>query len=861
MSDLTYLDFDLAIDREGDIYRAHLLQSPAGQAQVHFQRPLTDDQLENFYLRVGRTRAGVRRIDSSEMQAAKRCGERLFSEVFKDELYACWRSSLTTARAQGKGLRLRLRIHAPDLHEMPWEYLYNPSQDLFLGLSVETPIIRYFESSRPVEPLTVTPPLRVLAVIASPSDCPALDVTMEWEKLVATLEPLARAGLVALERVQPPTLDALQRRLRQGEWHVFHFMGHGRFAARNEDGELLFEDARGRGNALSGTYLGPFLRDHKPLRLAVLNACEGARASASDPFAGVAQGLVRHGIPAVIAMQFEITDQAAITFTQEFYAAIADGYPVDGALAEARKAIFAQGNDIEWGIPVLFTRSSDGRIFQVASSPRQPPVNLEELYDLGLSASLLGDWERASSYFEQILALRPDYEDAAAKLAEARALRARPAPSTADQLKQFYRSGLRAMDQGQWQQACDFLRQVVALQDDYSNAASLLRMAEARMTESQPKPQTPPTISNLPAAICLETVGGVATTLLARGTALPAKRAMIFSTAADRQAAVEVHLGFGHGPAMADTISLGKFLLDGIPPAPRGVPQIEVTIQVDQRLQLTVSAQDLATGRSKTFDPVDLSPLAPAAGAETSPPAATGGGDDRPADKGAGRASGGFDWNQWAAGARGESGVNVSSGDTADLFGGGGGDFSEFFQRIFGDTASRTPATRAVEHPLTISLAEAALGTERVLAIDQGDGQQKRLTARIPGGVRTGSKVRLTGALGQGGQDLYLVVTVADHPLFQRSGDDLVLQYPVENRRALLGRTIQAPLLEGGKTSVRLPAKITDGMEVRVAGKGVRQLNGEARGDLRIVLRPYEPDKIDQRLLEQATRIKTALEG
>jgi hypothetical protein len=107
------------------------------------------------------------------------------------------------------------------------------------------------------------------------------------------------------------------------------------------------------------------MHDERTLRLAVLNACEGARTSRADPFAGAAQSLVQQGVPAVIAMQFEITDQAAVVFTHEFYAALADSYPVDAALAEARKAIFAQGNDVEWGTPVLTMRAPDGRIFNV----------------------------------------------------------------------------------------------------------------------------------------------------------------------------------------------------------------------------------------------------------------------------------------------------------------------------------------------------------------------------------------------------------------------------------------------------------------------------------------------------------------
>ncbi len=79
---------------------------------------------------------------------------------------------------------------------------------------------------------------------------------------------------------------------------------------------------------------------YAPERLAVLNACEGARQSSTDPFSGVAQALVQQGLPAVVAMQFEITDVAAQLFSQDFYAALADNYPIDAALAQARLGVF-----------------------------------------------------------------------------------------------------------------------------------------------------------------------------------------------------------------------------------------------------------------------------------------------------------------------------------------------------------------------------------------------------------------------------------------------------------------------------------------------------------------------------------------
>ena len=83
-------------------------------------------------------------------------------------------------------------------------------------------------------------------------------------------------------------------------------------------------------------------------------------------------------IPAVIAMQFEISDEVAIVIAHEFYTALAAGYPVDAALAEPRKAAFTGGNSAEWGIPVLYLRSADGRIFGV-TPPMQGPVARREV--------------------------------------------------------------------------------------------------------------------------------------------------------------------------------------------------------------------------------------------------------------------------------------------------------------------------------------------------------------------------------------------------------------------------------------------------------------------------------------------------
>jgi nucleoside phosphorylase len=399
----SYINFDLAIERAGDHYRAHVLQSFAGEGSVEFELPFSALELENFILKIGHARRGSwrsgRGSDSSEMAAAKKFGAKLFGAVFQGDVYTCLLASMQEARTNKQGVRVLLRL-PPELTNLPWEYLYNPERNQFFSLSVDTPLVRYFEMTPSVHSLVVKLPLRLLVVISSPSDYSPLDVEREWRNLYVVLQPLVAQGLVEIDRLEDASLLALQRQLRHDEYHIFHFIGHGIFDERKQDGVLLFTDQQGRGHPLNGQDLGTVLRDHYSLRLAVLNACEGGRTGKDDPFLGVAHSLVQMGLPAVIAMQFEISDSAATQFSQEFYTALADGYGVDAALGDARKAIFASGNSAEWGTPVLFSRIMDGRIFDLkpALAAHEIPVNRPPGSDLSQVDNLSQDSAKKNAY-------------------------------------------------------------------------------------------------------------------------------------------------------------------------------------------------------------------------------------------------------------------------------------------------------------------------------------------------------------------------------------------------------------------------------------------------------------------------------
>jgi len=105
----------------------------------------------------------------------------------------------------------------------------------------------------------------------------------------------------------------------------------------------------------------------------------------------------------------------------------------------------------------------------------------------------------------------------------------------------------------------------------------------------------------LPLSLGIETLGGINTNMIAKNTTIPTAKTQIFSTAADNQTSVEINVLQGERPMATDNRSIGRFILDGVPPSPRGIPQIEVTFDIDANGILTVTAKDKATGKTQSI--------------------------------------------------------------------------------------------------------------------------------------------------------------------------------------------------------------------------------------------------------------------
>ncbi len=354
-------------------YPVQIIESPAGQASG----TLTLD-LEAL-------RAALNDLDGGAANEASltSVGRTLFNALLPESLQNLYHTSLGLARGAGKRLRLRLRADPPELAALPWEYLYDPSADLFLGISPDTALSRYVQVSEPLPPpMAVTPPLRVLIALSSPDNLSEYNLApLKSEREVGLVRQALQDKNVALDVLEHTVAAPLRQKLREFKPHVVHMIGHGLF--KNELGWLVIEDDDHKVRLIGERQFREFFLGADETRLVLLNVCQGASQSSARVISGLAPQLVRRGLPAVVAMQAKVPDRAAVTFASEFYQWVADGWSVDVATAQGRRAIYLDyGSDnTAWSAPVIFMRAPDGVLFAapqasapLATTPPQPGV-------------------------------------------------------------------------------------------------------------------------------------------------------------------------------------------------------------------------------------------------------------------------------------------------------------------------------------------------------------------------------------------------------------------------------------------------------------------------------------------------------
>jgi WD40 repeat protein len=321
----------------------------------------------------------TRQVLSLAEQEVRETGQALFTAALGTGAVAGrYEASAALAAQRDEPLQIVLRIDAPELAGLPWEAMYDPGAGGYVCRLHE--LVRYVPVAAVPPPLRVRLPLRVLGVISAPRGLAPLDTGREREQLERALSRLTGQRLAEISWAEP-TWAGLHEKLLDGPWHVLHFIGHGDFDPGRDEGVLALTAGDGRADLVGSSRLADLLRQARPMpRLVVLNSCSGGAGSSGDLFSGTAAALARGGISAVAAMQYAISDPAAVAFARGFYAALARGRNVDQAVSAGRIAILGTGEDtLEWITPVLYVRGRDTRLFDIpapapadADAPPEP---------------------------------------------------------------------------------------------------------------------------------------------------------------------------------------------------------------------------------------------------------------------------------------------------------------------------------------------------------------------------------------------------------------------------------------------------------------------------------------------------------
>ncbi|MEM7128933.1 MAG: CHAT domain-containing protein [Chloroflexota bacterium] len=379
----SFVNFDLSIEPGDYNFLAVVQSSPAGIAEEPISIPIHHQEILFFWQQMTSEFENPDADLDAQFSRAQDLGERLFRFVFPQTLQSRFTQSMEMAYAQRQQIRLRLILsEVPELTYLPWEFLYDPSQKLFLSLSPHVVLARQIDRLHQIPSIGVRQPLRMLTVIPTPNNLPDFDREREWLALVDTLDHLALEGKMIIEHLHPPTPFNLQRQLREKEYHILHFIGYGEFDNFAQDGLLIFEDEAGRAKTVSGQHLGTMLRDHNTLRLVNLNlrhplTKRGSGASIEpSPFVAVAKSIVQRGIPAVITLVHEMPPFAMLTFYDELLSALTEYASMESAVRQARQAVLSAQHSAAWGVPIYVTRSTDGRLYyDLAQGPPEKRLN------------------------------------------------------------------------------------------------------------------------------------------------------------------------------------------------------------------------------------------------------------------------------------------------------------------------------------------------------------------------------------------------------------------------------------------------------------------------------------------------------
>ncbi|MGW8355687.1 CHAT domain-containing protein [Streptomyces wedmorensis] len=480
-------DLELEVSRtHADAYEVRVVHAAAGgepSVTLHLDVAGLLDRRAALEATVLASAVQARRAVSATEAPVREVGQQLFEALFTGPVYGTYRASSGVAQERQERLRIVLRLKTPELALLPWETLFDPDAQVYLCR--QEPLVRHVPARYTPEPLKVKPPLRILAVIASPRGLPLLDIDAERNRLEEALADQIDAGRVELTWVPQASWDRVHRSLLEGEWHVLHFIGHGDYDEGADEGLIGLVDSGGGPDLVEASRLVDLLGEARPTpRLVVLNSCASAQGGTRDVFSSTGATLVRSGISAAAAMQFTVSDRAAIRFAHGFYTALAHGRRIDEAAQSGRIAILGTGrHTLEWITPVLYVRGDTAQLFTFAaessplSVPRTPPdtgrrdAPLRDLYVRAAAEVRVGRHGRAVELLDDLITLDPDYP-AAVALRETAVHQRR--------LSEAYEQATDAEAAGDWTAAIGAYTEILRTDQGYKDAVARRESCQAR---------------------------------------------------------------------------------------------------------------------------------------------------------------------------------------------------------------------------------------------------------------------------------------------------------------------------------------------------------------------------------------------
>lgn len=372
MENYTDLNISFGAKDADGAYPLYAKADVAGDARGSMRLPTEDPEYQDLV-------AKFMTFQTSEA-ILTRLGEKLFAALFQSQMRDLYLGVQGAVRSDPDlGLRIKLVFSAQtaEVAALPWEFISEPGHGPLALLDCS--IVRYPELPTPALPLAGSLPLRVL--LTSAITPPPTTIAAELDAVEEALKSLGDQVVITKEpHLTGPKLQRLLRREADQQFHVWHFVGHGGVGADGSTGMLALEEL----NSVSGQLADPFLfsalqlrllLNRSGVRLVVLDACESGKLG-TDAFRSLAPELIRAQIPAVVAMQFSVPDDVTVAFATEFYRSLAQGLPIDACVNEGRKAIMVNVSldRPDWGIPVVYTRAADGRLFELAGPETGAPA-------------------------------------------------------------------------------------------------------------------------------------------------------------------------------------------------------------------------------------------------------------------------------------------------------------------------------------------------------------------------------------------------------------------------------------------------------------------------------------------------------